>query len=263
MGTKSLSRVGVVTLDWRDITSCSAWAASCVTFHVGGNLSARHATLLRHGPARDRECPRYDIRAHGASLGCTLDDITALPTSVMVTVNGSSRTGAVSCSDAAVDLSAVGESNAHWDPLCALRDPLSAIPDQLCARGPTVCIPRTTVHLRGDPLCAHGGSAVHTVGSLSFKPLLREGKIYSRRMAVQQCTSPPDLAPDPAPTEILTPPTLTAECNSSEAHVRWDMSSRFHSDFEYTLQINKVRVLSAQWWVLGAEWWLLSAGLSL
>ncbi|XP_028631453.1 interleukin-3 receptor subunit alpha-like isoform X2 [Grammomys surdaster] len=39
--------------------------------------------------------------------------------------------------------------------------------------------------------------------------------------------------------EILTPPTLTAECNSSEAHVQWAMQSKFNTGFEYKLQYNQ------------------------
>ncbi|XP_076797830.1 interleukin-3 receptor subunit alpha-like isoform X1 [Arvicanthis niloticus] len=39
--------------------------------------------------------------------------------------------------------------------------------------------------------------------------------------------------------EILTPPTLKAACNSSKAHVSWEMNSRFSKNFEYMLQINQ------------------------
>ncbi|XP_051034522.1 interleukin-3 receptor subunit alpha [Phodopus roborovskii] len=68
------------------------------------------------GSDRDRECRGYDVTdAGGARLGCTVDaeegagpgaEGAGLPVVAAVTVTGSSARGAVSCSDAAVDLQA-------------------------------------------------------------------------------------------------------------------------------------------------------------
>lgn len=44
------------------------------------------------------------------------------------------------------------------------------------------------------------------------------------------------------PPEVLAPPTLTVECNGSEAHARWVAPNRFHHGLlGYTLQVNQVR----------------------
>lgn len=48
-----------------------------------------------------------------------------------------------------------------------------------------------------------------------------------------------DLAVDLVRTEVLAPPTLEAECNASEAIVRWAGRSWFHAHLEFMLDVNQ------------------------
>lgn len=48
-----------------------------------------------------------------------------------------------------------------------------------------------------------------------------------------------DLAVDLVRAEVLAPPTLEAECNASEAWVRWVGQSWFHAHLEFTLDVNQ------------------------
>lgn len=69
--------------------------------------------LDRHSPDHDRECPRYEVDAQGSRVGCAVGEAGTLASLITVTVNGSGGAhgvhAPVSCTDADIDMAAVGE----------------------------------------------------------------------------------------------------------------------------------------------------------
>lgn len=65
------------------------------------------------------------MQEHGANLGCVLDEVPVLQSLMMVMVNGSSGSGAVSCLDDAVYLKSAGEPTVGVVTYCVYTGPKS------------------------------------------------------------------------------------------------------------------------------------------
>lgn len=168
--------------------------------------------LHRHSPDHDRECPRYEVDSQGSRVGCAVGEAGTLASLITVTVNGSGGAhgvhAPVSCTDADIDMAAVGEPIAR-----AMRGGWDGVWWE----------PLNTCNIDTGQVSEYGAGQAHsTPWSAECGPTAR-----------------PSL-PCPFPTEVLAPPVLTAECESTGARVRWAPQSRFQTAFVFTLQINQV-----------------------
>lgn len=94
--------------------------------------------------------------------------------------------------------------------------------------------PRYEVDSQGSRVgCAVGEAG--TLASLITVTVNGSGGAHGVHAPVS-CT---DADIDMAAVEVLAPPVLTAECESTGARVRWAPQSRFQTAFVFTLQINQ------------------------